>query len=134
MIVSNGRVIAGWVALGFWSIALGAVAFSLASALSIGVYVVPFALLLCSLAALRATAWPEAPLGALVGAGSVSLLIGFLHLHYVPCPSGPQWLAPGESFACGGLPPTPWLLVGASLVATGLGGYALCRRRPASSP
>jgi len=125
---TESRRITSWPALWFWSVALGTLAFAAASAMTIGRLVAPFALLLCVLAGLRARAWPQALLGGLIGAGAVCLLIGFLHLSYVPCPAGPQTLAPGESFSCGGFDPTPWLAIGAGLVAMGLVAYALYRR------
>jgi len=97
--------------------------------MTIGLFVAPVALLLCLAAALFAHAWPEAPLGALLGTGAMCLLIGFLHLNYVPCAAGPLQLASGEHFRCGGFPPAPWLVVGAGLVTASLGAYALSRRR-----
>ena len=129
MSVETKRARAGWPSLLTWSLAFAALAFSVASAMTIGLFVAPFALLLCSAAALLAQAWPEAPIGAILGTGAICLLIGFLHLNYVPCPAGPLRLAPGEHFRCGGFPPTPWLVVGAGLVIATLGAYALSRRR-----
>jgi hypothetical protein len=127
--VETRRARAGWRSLLSWSLAFAALAFSVASAMTIGRFVAPFALLLCLAAALLAHAWPEAPLGALLGTGAVCLYIGFLHLNYVPCPAGPLRLAPGEHFTCGGFPPTPWLVLGAGLVTASFGAYALSRRR-----
>ncbi len=129
MSVDTRRARAGWPSLLTWSLAFAALAFSVASAMTIGLFVAPFALLLCLAAALLAHAWPEAPIGALLGTGAICLLIGFLHLNYVPCPTGPLLLGPGEHFRCGGFPPTPWLVVGAGLVTASLGAYALSRRR-----
>ena len=129
MNLETRRARAGWPSLLTWSLAFAVLAFSVASAMTIGLFVAPFALLLCLAAALLAHAWPEAPVGALLGTGAFCLLIGFLHLNYVPCPAGLLRLAPGEHFRCGGFPPTPWLVVGAGLVTASLGAYALSRRR-----
>jgi hypothetical protein len=129
MSVEIKRARAGWPSLLAWSLAFAALAFSFVSAMTVGLFVAPFALLLCLAAALLATAWPEAPLGALLGTGAICLLIGFLHLDYVPCPTGELRLAPGEHFRCGGFRPTPWLVAGAGLVSASLGAYALFRRR-----
>ena len=129
MSVEIKRARAGWASLLAWSLAFAALAFSVVSAMTIGLFVAPFALLLCFAAALFATAWPEAPLGALLGTGAICLLIGFLHLDYVPCPTGELRLAPGGHSKCGGFPPTPWLVAGAGLVTASLGAYVLFRRR-----
>ena len=125
---TESRRITGWPALGFWSLALSAVAFAAASALTVGVFVAPFALLLCAVAGLKVHAWPQALLGVLIGAGAVCLFIGFLHRGYVPCPAGPHTLAPGERFRCGGFDPAPWLTTGAGLVILGLVSYAFYSR------
>src|SRR5512146_521629 len=121
------RFYTGWLALWFWSLAFGAVAITVVSALTIGIFVAPLALLLCCVAALRARARPQAAFGVLIGPGAVSLLIGFLHWNNVPCPIGPLHLGPGEHFhfRCGGFDPPPWLAIGVGLVAVGLVGYAL---------
>jgi hypothetical protein len=101
--------------------------------MTIGMFIAPFALLLCALAGFRANAWPPFLLAILVGPGLVALLIGFLHLDYVPCPPGPLTAGPGEHFKCGGFDPTPWLTTGAGLVALGLSAYALYRRHAGNS-
>src|SRR5574341_1183943 len=128
MSMTTRRARAGWPSLLVWSVTFAALAFSVASAMTVGLFLAPFVLLLSLAAALLAHAWPEAPLGALLGTGAICLLIGFLHVNYVPCPVGPLTLGPGEHFKCGGFPPAPWLVVGASLVTVSLGAYVLFRR------
>jgi hypothetical protein len=121
----------GWRAIAYWSVAIGSVTFSVASMMSIGLFVAPLALLLCWLAAWRAHAWPEAAVGTLMGAGGVCLVIAYLHRSYVPCPDGPVRLRPGQHFSCGGFDASPWLAVGAVLLAAGVSSYVLFRRRSA---
>ena len=119
---------AGWQSLGEWALAFGLVAFAFIA--GIGVFVFPFALVAVAVAARRNRAWPEAPMGALIGAGSVSLFVAYINLGSSPCPPGRlrARLATGEHFSCGGLDPTPWLIVGALLTAAGFVGYLVSRR------
>lgn len=121
----------GWRALTEWAIAFATLAFAVIAAMSIGMVVLPVALGLLALAAFRNRLWPESLFGAFVGAGATLLVIAFLNRDHTPCP--PQGtmisLAPGQSFACGGFSPTPWLIVGLLAAALGISGYFLARRR-----
>jgi uncharacterized membrane protein len=119
----------GWQSVGEWALAGGLFALALIGIMSIGVFVLPFALLAFVLAERRNRPLPEAPLGASIGAGSVCLFIAYRNRGYSPCPqSGRIHLAPGEHFSCGGFDPTPWLVVGGLLVAAGLVGHVVFRR------
>jgi hypothetical protein len=120
----------GWRSLGEWALAFALVAFAFIEAMSIGVFVFPFALVAVAVAARRNHAWPESPMGALIGAGSVSLFVAYVNLGSSPCPPGRlrARLATGEHFSCGGLDPTPWLTAGALLTAGGFVCYLVYRR------
>lgn len=117
----------GWQAVLLWSLAFAGVAFTVVSIMSIGGFIAPFTLTFILLVALWANAWPEAPLGTFIGMGLLCLLVAFINRGYVPCPSGVTiGLTPGRtSWACGGLNPVPWLVVGVLLVVAGISYYLL---------
>jgi hypothetical protein len=118
----------GWFAA--WTGAGALLAFSLVAAASIGLFVLPFALL-SVWAILRASPpWPAA-CGLLSGAGLVGLLIWALNRDYRPCPeSGELTLPPSaESESCGGFDATPVLLAGIVLTLLGPALFATMDRR-----
>jgi hypothetical protein len=95
-----------------WAVAGALVTFSLVAAASIGLFVLPVAALATALVARRTRARAE-PLGALVGAGAICLLIAWLQR----APGGFDW--------------RPWLVAGAILAGLGVAGYGLLVRRVA---
>ncbi|HEY3115026.1 MAG TPA: hypothetical protein VGJ62_15200 [Gemmatimonadaceae bacterium] len=117
----------GWQSLVEWAVGLGLLALAVVGALSIGVFVMPFALAALLFAALRNRAWPEAVLGGLLGVGSVFLFVAYRNRLYSPCPPGPMRLAHGQHFSCGGFDPMPWLTIGLVLIVGGVSGYLLSR-------
>ena len=121
----------GWLSLLQWTLALGLVAYSVVGAMTVGMFVIPFALGAVVIVARRNRLWPESIFGALCGAAVVSLLIALLNREASPCPPVPRTvvLEPGERAQCGGRDPTPWLAAGVVLASTGLLGYALARPR-----
>jgi hypothetical protein len=122
----------GWKAFVAWSLAGGLLVFALLTGFSIGLFVLPFALVAVFLVAMSASWWPEV-IGVVAGAGAVSLVIAFLSRDYKPCPeSGVLTLSPGEtSVECGGSDPMPWLIGGIALVSASIVAHALVRaRRP----
>jgi hypothetical protein len=100
----------GWLWFGAWALEGGLLAFSALSAASVGLFVMPVALLVLVLLARAGAAGPQI-LGALTGAGAPTLVVA--------------WLEEGP----GGLDARPWLAAGLVLVAAGLGGYLAARRR-----
>lgn len=126
--VPDGRRTGG-IAFGAWSICAAILVFALLSAASIGLYILPFAVIAGWWVTRHAQMWPEG-LGSLAGAGSVLLLVAFSNRNSVPCPPSGSYtsVVPGS---CGGRDPTSWLLIGAALVCVSMIGYALARsRRP----
>lgn len=119
----------GWRWFGAWALAGAFVVFAVLAGFSIGLFLLPLAIVLVVLIAGRARPWPEA-LGTLAGAGVVVLLLGAGHARdYEPCPEGTVVLPPGETeWSCGGVAPLPWLISGTVLVAVALAAYALARR------
>jgi hypothetical protein len=120
----------GWRSLIEWALALGLVALALIGAASIGIFVVPFAVVALVFASDRNRTGAEPVLGGLVGVGSVCLFVAYRNRAYVPCPPPgiPVQARPGEHFSCGGLNPIPWLTVGVLLIAVGIACYLVLRR------
>ena len=118
----------GWRALIEWAVGFALVSLVMIGAMTIGMFILPFAAIALGFAGARDRAWPEAPTGALVGVGAACLLIAYINRDYSPCPTGPMRLAHGEYFSCGGLDPHPWLNVGLLLIASGIIGYVVARR------
>lgn len=122
--------VVGWKGFLAWAAAGGLLVFAVVSGLSIGLFVLPLAVVILVLVVRRVRGWPEI-LGAGAGCGAICLLIAFLNRDYNPCPEGPITLGPGESeFECGGFDPLPWLVAGLALVALSTLTYAFARRSP----
>lgn len=98
----------GWRWFAAWALAGALVVFAFLAAASIGLFVLPFAILALVLVA-RTHAGGREMLGLVAGAGIVSLLIAVL--------------STGEGAA-------PWLLIGLGLVTAGIVAYMVARRLP----
>jgi hypothetical protein len=122
----------GWRAFAEWASGVALLSFAVVGAASIGLFVLPFALLSLLIVARRNREWPEAT-GGLAGIGSICLFVGFGNLDYTPCPTMPIRYRVLEgtrgSFSCGGPEPMPWLAIGLLLTATGIVMYWIFRRR-----
>lgn len=114
---------------GAWVLTGAALTFSFLTGLSIGIFVLPFAIGLLVLVVRRSPQLPEAA-GLVSGIGVILLVVAFLHRAYEPCPaSGVLRLQPGQtSVSCGGLDPQPWLAGGLAVFAAGCVVYALTAR------
>jgi hypothetical protein len=118
---SPGR---GWASFLIWAATGMAVAFSVIAAASVGLFVMPFALVLVIWAA-RQSRHPAEAVGLVVGCGLVLIVIGLVHRDDVPCGSSGHLSArAGEQVSCGGFDATPWLATGAAAVAFGLVAYS----------
>jgi hypothetical protein len=95
---------------GVWALEGALLAFSLLGAASIGLFVMPVAVLVLVVLARARAAGPQM-LGALSGAGVPALVVAGLQ-------QGP-----------GDLDARPWLIVGLILVAAGVAGYVAVRPR-----
>jgi hypothetical protein len=93
-----------------WSVAGALVTFALVAALSIGIFILPFAVL-AVLVVSRRTRDRAEMLGALVGAGAVCGVIAWIQRE------------PGAFDA------RHWLIAAVVLAVTGIAGYALLGRR-----
>ena len=96
----------GWDWFGAWAFVGALCSFTLLALASIGLFLLPFALLALFLVGRRGVRGPEL-LGLITGVGAIVILIGTLNT--------------GDH---GGLDPRPWLIVGAALVAAGVVAYA----------
>ena len=116
----------GWPSLAEWTLAFGLVTYAILGLMTIGIFVVPFAIAAVVIAGRRNRGWPEAMFGGFLGVASICLLVAFLNRDYSLCPTTIR-LGPGDHFRCGGRDPMPWLSVGGLLAATGLMGYTAFR-------
>lgn len=119
----------GWRWFAAWFCAGGLLFFAVLSGFSIGLFLMPFAVVGCIVLA-RATGLGPPILGVVSGTGLVCLGIALANRSYDPCPpSGRVTIQPGEKSAtCGGLDPLPWLSAGVVLLAAGVVVHALADR------
>jgi hypothetical protein len=59
------------------------------------------------------------------------LYVGLINLGYKPCPANGILVSrPGQSeVACGGRPPTPWLVIGGAALLLSIVGFVTALRR-----
>src|ERR1051325_6265856 len=69
----------GWGAVLIWTLGFAATAFAAASAMSIGIGVMPVAIIVCGVAAWRFRGLPEGLIGASLGTGIVLEIIGLMN-------------------------------------------------------
>jgi hypothetical protein len=118
----------GPVWFGAWLAVGAALTFSFLTGFSIGLFVLPFALVLLTIVATRSPRLPEA-LGLVSGIGVTLLLVAFANRDYEACPANGVHLAPGQqSFSCGGWDPHPWLYLGIAVTAAGAVAYFAASR------
>ncbi len=102
-----------WEGFVYWAVAGFLGAGALVSIASIGLLLLPLAVLAVFLAARRLVTGLET-IGLVAGFGLAAMGIGLLNLGNHPCPSRPFVFAPGQvgAMECGGPNPIPWLLGG----------------------
>jgi hypothetical protein len=125
----------GWGWFAAWAGAGALLAFSLVSAASVGLFVLPVALV-SVWAIARGSPLPRSAFGLVSGAGLVCLLIWALNRDYRPCPeSGVLTVPPGAtSVECGGFDALPFLLAGIVLTLAGPALFAAARQRGRPGP
>jgi hypothetical protein len=111
-----------WEGFVYWAVAGFLAAGALLSLMSIGLLLLPFAMLVLFLTARRFPLRAEA-VGLAAGFGLVAIGIGLLNLANHPCPSRPFLFAPGQvgAMECGGPSPIPWLLGGLACLVFAVG-------------
>jgi len=128
--------LSGWRGFAAWAFAGALVFFSILGSASIGLFVLPVALLTALLVA-RHTSWSPELLGTAAGAGIVCLLVGLLAQGDAACPeNGFLSLSRGEAEAgCGGVDASAWSVAGGLLLVLSIAAHAMIRlarrRRPA---
>jgi len=123
----------GWPATSVWALGFAIAAFAVASAMSIGLFVLPFAVIACGVAAWRCRALPEGAIGAGLGTGLVIFVIGLMNSRCgaLSLPFGIG--AHNYSFTgCGGINGTSWLPLAVALVVAAVAGQILMERRKAA--
>jgi hypothetical protein len=121
----------GWRAVLGWTAGFAAAAFGASAIMSIGVFVLPVAMIVCGIVAWRCRAFPEGAIGAGLGTGIVLGIIGLMNpTPHQPCVNSAT-LRSGEyaSFACGGVNGFSWLSFALTLVGVALAGQTMLRRR-----
>jgi hypothetical protein len=114
----------GPVWFGAWTGAGAAVTFCFLTGFSIGLLLLPLALVLLAFVARRSPQLPEAA-GFVTGIGVTLLVVAFINRDYEPCPAnGVLRLEAGrESVSCGGFDPHPWLYWGLAISVLGAIAY-----------
>jgi hypothetical protein len=123
--------LSGWGGFAAWAFVGALFSLSLLGAASIGLFIMPVAVLALLMVARTVQTWPEVA-GLLEGMASMALFVGITNLGSTPCPeTGSGTVGPGEAAttSCGGWDPSPWILVGLALAAVGLAVYVLARDR-----
>jgi hypothetical protein len=133
MVASRMWTASGWGGFAAWAFVGALFSLSFLGAASIGLFLLPAALLALLVVSWFVRLWPEIA-GVLEGAAALSLFVGISNLGTTPCPaSGSHTVRvgadPGATWSCGGMEPLPWLLVGFALAGVGVGVYALARIR-----
>jgi hypothetical protein len=114
---------------GAWTVTGAALTFCFLTGFSIGLLLLPLALVLLAFVVRRSPQLPEAA-GLVAGIGVTLLAVAFINRDYEPCPShGVLRLEPGqESVSCGGFDPHPWLNSGFAITAVGAFTYLAVAR------
>jgi hypothetical protein len=114
-----------------WALGFALATFAAVGVMSIGILVLPFAVIVCGVAAWRCRALPEGAIGASLGTGFVLGVIGLMNPnHPEPCVRSIT-LRAGEQahLSCGGVNGTSWLPAALALVVVAFAGQILLQRR-----
>jgi hypothetical protein len=121
----------GWWRFAAWVFAGGLTAFAWLTGFSIGLFLLPFAVLTIWLVARKGRIWPEI-LGMVSGLGVIGLVIAAINREGDSCRTTEE--NGGITITCGGIDPRPWLVGGLVLIAAGVLLFAFARRRGAATP
>ena len=124
----------GWKWFGAWAVVGALGAFGVLSAMTVGLLILPVAVVGAWVIASRVRVWPES-LGLALGAGVLCLTIAY-GAHRLPDCSEPRppprpLLEVGDSreYRCGESDSLPWIVAGTLFVGSGIVGYAVSSRR-----
>jgi hypothetical protein len=121
----------GWWRFTAWVFAGALTFFAFVTGFSIGLFVLPFAVIAVWLVARGGRIWPEI-LGLVGGIGVIGIVIAALNHDGSGCKTTEE-----DGFTtvtCGGIDPTPWLVGGLLLLAVASLLYAFARRRIEKTP
>ncbi len=126
----------GWKAFWLWAVAGALLSFAVLAIMSIGLYLLPVAIIVTVLIARRASAWPET-LGVLEGAAATALWVAFISAGVPLCSKEGQMsmvvVAPrsGETIrtGCTTSDYRQWMWAGATLALSGLATFGLLQKR-----
>lgn len=121
----------GWPATSAWALGFAIAALAVAGAMSIGVFLLPFAVIAYGVAAWPCRALPEGAIGVGLGAGLAILVIGVMNWPRCGALSLPFGIgAHTYSFTgCGGISGISWLPLAVALVVASVAGQVLMARR-----
>jgi hypothetical protein len=120
----------GWRATAAWALGSAIATCAAAAAMSIGIFVVPFAVIACGVAAWRCRALPEGAIGAGLGTGLAMFVIGVMNSHPPCVVIAIRDGNPVFSGRCdGSINGTSWLPLALALVAAAVAGQILMERR-----
>ncbi|MDH3605735.1 MAG: hypothetical protein OER12_01925 [Acidimicrobiia bacterium] len=123
----------GWRAFLSFVLAGGLIVFGILGAASVGLFVLPFGMILFGLSIAYAPDTRDR-WGVLAGVGAIGVFIGVLNLNYQPCDEGWVTVPPGEdSYSCGGFDGRPILAIGLLLIVVALIMYRRARANAATS-
>jgi hypothetical protein len=117
----------GWPATLVWTLGSALAAFATAGAMSIGIFVLPFAVITYGVAAWRYRAFPEGATGTGLGAGIVMCVIGLMN----PTPlCDATAIVQDHVSACAGVSGATWLpLAGLALIIMAASGQMMMMER-----
>lgn len=123
----------GWKWFGAWAIVGALGAFGVLSAMTVGLLILPVAVVGAWVIASRARAWPEL-LGLILGAGVLCFAVGYGAQRLPDCseprpPARPLQIGESREYTCSDADALPWIVVGTVFVGSGIVGYAVSRRR-----
>jgi multisubunit Na+/H+ antiporter MnhB subunit len=117
---------AGWPATLVWTLGCALAAFAAVGAMSIGIFVLPFAVIACGVAAWLYHALPEGAIGASLGTGIVLCVLGLMNHPFVPCVGGFQVISARHISGCDG---TSWFPLGLALIIVAAASQAMLERQ-----
>jgi hypothetical protein len=124
------RRLDGWQGFCCWAIVGALFAFAFVTMASIGLFVLPLAVVVGWLISRYVESGLEL-LGLAMGAGLISLAVGVASIENLgrSCPATGTERLEDERVRCGGVDPLPWLLVGTPIALMGVGAFGWFRHR-----
>jgi hypothetical protein len=117
-----------------WALGFAIAAAAASAIISVGMFVLPLAVIVFAIVAWRYRALPEGAIGASLGTGIVLGILGLMNpAPRQPCVSSGTMNGEHASFSCGGVNGTSWLLIAVALIGVALAWHAMMRRKQSRS-